>query len=49
MEIYRRKNNLNNEQLADVIHAFGVTGNGHKELYYDLEETVIDSPIPIET
>lgn len=26
-----------------------MTGNGSKEFYYDLEETIIDSPIPIET
>jgi hypothetical protein len=35
--------------LAAVVHAFGVTGNGSKEFYYDLEETIIDSPIGIET
>jgi len=40
---------LNNEQLAAVVHAFGITGNGSKEFYYDLEETIIDSPIPIES
>lgn len=32
-----------------MIYAFGITGNGSKEFYYDLEETVIESPIPIET
>ena len=47
-ELFKRKNNLNNEQLASVVHAFGVTGNGSKEFYYELEETIIDSPIPIE-
>jgi hypothetical protein len=40
---------LNNEQLAAIVHAFGITGNGSKEFYYDLEETIIDSPIPIES
>lgn len=47
-ELFRRRNNLNNEQLASVLHAFGVSGNGSKEFYYELEETIIDSPIPIE-
>jgi hypothetical protein len=32
-----------------VLYAFGVTGNGSKEFFYQLEETVVDSPIPIET
>lgn len=48
-ELYKRRNNLNNRQLADIIHAFGITGNGTKDFYYNLEETIIDSPIPIES
>jgi hypothetical protein len=48
-ELFRRRNNLNNEQLGAVMHSFGVTGNGSKEFYYELEETIVDSPIPIET
>jgi hypothetical protein len=48
-ELFRRRNNLTNEQLAAVVYSFGITGNGSKEFYYDLEETIVDSPIPIET
>ena len=29
-EIFKRRNNFNNEQLAQVMYAFGVTGNGQK-------------------
>jgi hypothetical protein len=29
--------------------AFGITGNGQKEFYYEMEEVITDSPIPIET
>jgi len=31
------------------MHAFGVTGNGQKEFYAEMEEVITDSPIPIET
>lgn len=48
-ELFKRRNNLNNEQLATVIHAFGVSGNGSKQFFYDMEETIMDSPIGIET
>ena len=48
-ELFNRRNNLNNEQLAQVLYAYGITGNGSKEFFYHLEETVIDSPVPIET
>ena len=48
-EIFKRRNNLNNEQLAQVMYAFGVTGNGQKEFFYEMEEVITDSPIPIET
>lgn len=44
-ELHKRKNNLNNEQLATVIHGFGITGNGSKDFYSDMEEVIIDSPI----
>lgn len=32
-----------------MIHSFGVTGNATKFFFEDLEETIIDSPIPIES
>lgn len=48
-ELHRRRNNLNNQQLTQVIHAFGVTGNATKFFFDELESTVIESPIPIET
>ena len=48
-ELYKRKNNLNNEQLASVLYSFGITGNGRTEFYQDMEEIVTDSPIPLET
>ena len=31
------------------MHVFGATGNATRFLFDELEETVIDSPIPIET
>ena len=49
VELHRRRNNLNNLQLSQVVHAFGSTGNATKFLFEDLEETIIDSPIQIET
>ena len=49
VELHRRRNNLNNEQLAKIIHAFGVTGNATRFLFSELEETIIDSPIGIES
>ena len=48
-ELLKKRNNLSNEQLAAVIYAFGVTGNGSKEFFAEFEETIIDSPIPIES
>lgn len=48
IELHRRRNNLNNEQLAQVIYALGVTGNSTRFFFEDLEETVMDSPIAIE-
>lgn len=48
-ELFKRRNNLDNQQLAQVLHAFGVTGNGQKAFYQEMEEVVTDSPIPIET
>lgn len=48
-ELFRRRNNLNNEQLASIVFAFGVSGNGSKQFFYEIEETIIDSPIPIES
>lgn len=35
--------------MAAVVHSFGITGNGSKQFYSDLEEVIIDTPIPIET
>ena len=32
-ELHRRRNNLNNRQLASVMYAFGVTGNATKFLF----------------
>jgi hypothetical protein len=49
LELHKRRNNLNNQQLAQVVHAFGTTGNATKFLFEELEETIIDSPISIET
>ena len=49
LELHRRRNNLNNQQLAQVIHAFGATGNATKFFFDELECTVIETPIPIET
>lgn len=49
LELHRRRNNLNNQQLAQVVHAFGATGNATKFFFDELESTVIESPIPIET
>ena len=49
VELHRRRNNLNNEQLAKVVYAFGATGNATRFLFNELEETIIDSPIAIES
>ncbi len=49
IELHRRRNNLNNQQLSQVVSAFGLTGNATKFLFHDLEETITDSPIQIET
>jgi|LauGreDrversion4_2_1035121.scaffolds.fasta_scaffold152902_2 hypothetical protein len=49
LELHKRRNKLDNQQLAQVVHSFGVTGNATKFFFNDLEETIIDSPIPIET
>ena len=32
-ELFKRRNNLNNEQLADIVYAFGISGNGQKDFY----------------
>ena len=48
VELHRRRNNLDNRQLTQVIYAFGVTGNATRFFFDELEETVIESPIPIE-
>ena len=47
-ELFKRRNNLNNDQLADVMYAFGISGNGQKDFYHEMEEVIVDSPIPIE-
>lgn len=39
---------MDNRQLTQVIYAFGVTGNATRFFFDELEETVIESPIPIE-
>jgi len=48
VELHRRRNNMNNQDLAKVVHALGSTGNATAFFFEDLEETIIDSPIPIE-
>ena len=48
LELHRRRNQLDNAQLSQVVHAFGVMGSATKFLFQDLEETIIDSPIPWE-
>ena len=40
---------MDNDQLADVIHAYGITGSGSRLFYQEMEEVVVDSPIDIET
>ena len=32
-----------------MIHAFGITGNATRFLFSEMEETIIDSPIAIES
>ena len=49
VELHRRRNNLNNEQLAKVVYAFGATGNATRFLFSELEETIVDSPISYES
>jgi hypothetical protein len=49
LELFKRRNNLNNEQLANVLHSFGVTGNGRQAFFDEMEEVVTDSPVHIET
>ena len=48
-EIFKRRKNLNNEQLARVLYSFGISGNGSKEFYGEMEEVVTESQIAIET
>lgn len=31
------------------MHSFGMSGNGSKEFFYEMEEVITDSAIPIET
>jgi hypothetical protein len=31
------------------MHAFGITGNGHKSFFDEMEDVITDSPIFIET
>jgi hypothetical protein len=49
VELFKRRRNLNNEQLTSVLHAFGISGNGSKTFFHEMEEVVTDSQIPIET
>jgi hypothetical protein len=49
VELHRRRNALNNLQLGQVVNAMGATGNATRFFFEDLEETIMDSPIPIET
>lgn len=48
-QLIKRRKFLDNEQLAQVIHAFGVTGSGSRFFFQEMEEIVVDSPIKIET
>ena len=48
-ELFKRRNTLNNEQLTQVMHSFGVSGNGSQQFFYEMEEVITDSPLPIET
>lgn len=48
LELHKRRNHLTNEQLADVMQSFGLTGNATKFFFYELEETIMDSPVTIE-
>ena len=48
-ELFRRRRNLNNPQLAEVMFAFGITGNGSKDFFVEMEEVITDSPIFIES
>ena len=49
MELFKRRNNLNNEQLSSVMHSFGITGNGNEGFFNEMEETITDSPVFIES
>jgi hypothetical protein len=49
VELFKRRRNLNNEQLTSVLHAFGISGNGSKTFFHEMEEVVTDSQVPIET
>ena len=49
MELFKRRKNLNNEQLAQVLYSFGISGSGQKPFFDEMEIMVIDSPVFIET
>lgn len=49
VELFKRRRNLNNEQLSSILHSFGISGNGSKTFFHEMEEVVTDSAIPIET
>ena len=48
LELHKRRNNLTNDQLSTIIQTFGLTGNATQFFFYELEETIMDSPITIE-
>ena len=48
LELHKRRNHLTNDQLATVIQTLGLTGNATQFFFYELEETIMDSPITIE-
>lgn len=48
IQFLQRRRFLDNDQLATVLSAFGLSGSGSNLFYRDMEEMVTDSPIPIE-
>ena len=49
LELIKRSDKINNQDLADILYAFACSGKGSEKLFTQFEEVVIDSPIPIET
>ena len=47
-EFLRRINHLDNDAMTTVVHSFGVAGKGSRHFFGELEEYIIQSPIPYE-